>query len=50
MRSCGDLERLKGLPPKIVDAVEIDRVVRLIYLWRGPQAPGAISQRDASGR
>lgn len=40
----------QGLPPKIVDPVVIDRVARLIYLWRGLLAPDSISQRDAQGR
>lgn len=38
------------LPLKIVDPVVIDRVVRLIYLWRDPQPLDSISQRDAPGR
>ena len=40
----------QGLPPKIVDPVVIDRVVRLIYLWRDPHGPDSISRRDAPGR
>ena len=40
----------QGLPPKIVDPSVIDRVVRLIYLWRDPQGPDSISQGDAPER
>jgi hypothetical protein len=40
----------QGLPLKIVDPLVIDRVVRLIYLWRDPQEPDSISQGDAPGR
>lgn len=40
----------QGLPPKIVDPGVIDRVIRLIYLWRDPQAQDSSSQRDAPRR
>jgi hypothetical protein len=29
----------QGLSPKIIDPVVIDRVMRLIYLWRDPSGP-----------
>lgn len=48
MSSCGNPGRPRALPSKIVDLVVIDRVVRLVYLWRDPQAPDSISQGERS--